>query len=331
MPQAPLRASLLALCTALLTACASTPPARPATPLPMVIAHRGGTADAPENTLEAIRLAIEHRADALWLTVQLSRDGVPVLYRPADLSALTDARGPVASFTAAELARVNAGWTFQRLGTGNKDKGKNSSTTTTTTTTNDYPYRDHPTGIPTLREALRAIPPGMPVILDMKALPAAPQTQAVARVLTEEQAWPRVVIYSTEADYQQSFSTYPQARLFESRDATRLRLLQVGLGAGCIEPPAASTWTAFELHRKVTVTEKFTLGEGRSEVDATLWSPEAVTCFRQRSPQVQIVAIAVNDAADYLAAARLGVDAVLADSPATMAAIRANLLARQPK
>nr|WP_232786561.1 glycerophosphodiester phosphodiesterase family protein [Achromobacter sp. DH1f] len=311
----------------MLTACASTPPARPAASLPMVIAHRGGTADAPENTLEAIRLAIEHRADALWLTVQLSRDGVPVLYRPADLSALTDARGPVASHTAAELARVNAGWTFQRPGTGNKDKGNDSSSSSSSSSSsnnNDYPYRDHPTGIPTLREALRAIPPGMPVILDMKALPAAPQTQAVARVLTEEQAWPRVVIYSTEADYQQSFAAYPQARLFESRDATRLRLLQVSLGAGCIEPPAASTWTAFELHRKVTVTEKFTLGEGRSEIDATLWSPESVACFRQRSPQVRIVAIAVNNAADYQAAACLGVDAVLADSPARMAAIRAD-------
>ncbi|CAB3835513.1 glycerophosphodiester phosphodiesterase family protein [Achromobacter deleyi] len=318
MPQAPLRASLLALCAALLTACASTPPARPAASLPLVIAHRGGTADAPENTLEAIQLAIENRADALWLTVQLSRDGVPVLYRPADLSALTDARGPVASHTATELARVNAGWTFQRPGTSSKDKAKDTGNG------NDYPYRDHPAGIPTLREALRTIPLGMPVILDMKALPAAPQTQAVARVLTEEQAWPRVVIYSTEADYQQSFAAYPQARLFESRDATRLRLLQVSLGAGCIEPPAASAWTAFELHRKVTVTEKFTLGEGRSEIDATLWSPESVACFRQRSPQVRIVAIAVNNAADYQAAACLGVDAVLADSPAKMAAIRAD-------
>lgn len=321
MPYAARRASLLALCAALLTACASPPPTASRLTLPMIIAHRGGTADAPENTLEAIRLAIEHRADALWLTVQLSRDGVPVLYRPADLSALTDARGPVASHTAAELARVNAGWTFQRPRTGNKDKGNDSSSSSSN---NDYPYRDHPTGIPTLREALRTIPPGMPVILDMKALPAAPQTQAVARVLTEEQAWPRVVIYSTEADYQQSFAAYPQARLFESRDATRLRLLQVSLGAGCIEPPAASAWAAFELHRKVTVTEKFTLGEGRSEIDATLWSPESVACFRQRSPQVRIVAIAVNNAADYQAAACLGVDAVLADSPAKMAAIRAD-------
>ena len=79
------------------------------------------------------------------------------------------------------------------------------------------------------------------------------------------------------------------------------------------------------------MTEKFTLGEGRSEIDATLWSPESVACFRQRSPQVRIVAIAVNNAADYEAAARLGVDAVLADSPATMAVIRANPVGEQPK
>lgn len=159
--------------------------------LPAIIAHRGGTGDAPENTLEAIRLSIEHRADAMWLTVQLSKDGVPVLYRPADLSALTDAKGPVSAYTAAELARVNAGWTF-RDGQA-------------------YPYREHPSGIPTLRQALRAMPASMPVILDMKALPAGPQTQAVARVLNEENAWQRVSIYSTEADYQQSFAAYPQA------------------------------------------------------------------------------------------------------------------------
>jgi glycerophosphoryl diester phosphodiesterase len=70
------------------------------TALPRIVAHRGGTGDAPENTLEAIRLALKHHADAMWLTVQLSKDGVPVLYRPADLAALTDAKGPVSARTA---------------------------------------------------------------------------------------------------------------------------------------------------------------------------------------------------------------------------------------
>ena len=46
---------------------------------------RGGTGDAPENTLPAIKLALENNAEAIWVTVQLSRDGVPVLYRSSDL------------------------------------------------------------------------------------------------------------------------------------------------------------------------------------------------------------------------------------------------------
>jgi glycerophosphoryl diester phosphodiesterase len=164
----------------------------------------------------------------------------------------------------------------------------------------------------------------MPVILDMKALPAEPQTQAVAQVLSEENAWSRVTLYSTEAEYQRSFAAYPQAKIFESRDATRGRLVRVLLNEGCIDAPAEHSSAAFELHRTVTVVEKFTLGEGRSEVNATLWTPATVACFRQR-PDVQLVAIAINSADDYRVAACLGMDAVLSDSPAKMAEVRAGI------
>jgi glycerophosphoryl diester phosphodiesterase len=299
-------ASILSLTITLLSACSTiTPPPS----LPRVIAHRAGTADAPENTLEAIRMAIANHADAIWLTVQLSKDGVPVLYRPADLAALTDATGPVAAHTAADLAKINAGWTFKSA---------------TAQSVDEFPYRRTPARIPTLRDALRQIPVQVPVILDMKALPAEPLTQAVARVLTEENAWPRVTIYSTEAPYQQTFAAWPQARVFEGRDTTRTRLLRVLLGEGCKDAPSANTPAAFELHRQLTVTEKFTLGEGRSAVLATMWTPATVACFRQNS-DVHIVAIAVNSADDFRTAACLHIDAVLADSPSQMAAIRAGL------
>ncbi|AOK45876.1 glycerophosphodiester phosphodiesterase [Burkholderia sp. MSMB617WGS] len=285
--------------------------------LPLVVAHRGGTGDAPENTLEAIREAAANRADAIWLTVQLSRDGIPVLYRPADLSALTQSSGPVARYTAAQLARMNAGWNFRDA------SGR-------------YPYRARPAGIPTLRDALRAIAPALPVVLDMKALPAGPQAKAVADVLTSEAAWPRVTIYSTDAAYQAAFVSYSQARLFESRDATRARLVSVLLGGACEGAPQAPSapgapgapvWTGFEMHRKLTVTERFTLGEGVSDVTATLWTPATVACFRRRA-NARILAIAVNDADDYRAAACLGIDAVLADSPRKMAEIKSALKAR---
>ena len=278
-------------------------------PNPLNIAHRGGAGLMPENTLAAFSDAVARGADGAELDVQLSKDGVPVLYRPADLSALTDASGPVSARTAAELAHVNAGWSFRLADAQGAE---------------DYPYRSRPVGIPTLREALRAIPASMPVVLDMKALPAEPQTRAVAQVLSEENAWSRVTLYSTEAEYQRGFAVYPQAKVFESRDATRTRLVRVLLDQGCLDAPAEHASAAFELHRAVTVVERFTLGEGRSEVNATLWTPATVACFRTH-PDVHIVAIAVNDADDYRAAACLGIDAVLSDSPEKMTAIRAGM------
>ena len=104
---------------------------------PQLIAHRGGTGDAPENTLPAIKLALENNAEAIWVTVQLSRDGVPVLYRSSDLSALTNSEGKVSSLTAAELAKVDAGW---------KWGGDN------------HPWRGKQATIPTLQSVLQQWP-----------------------------------------------------------------------------------------------------------------------------------------------------------------------------
>ncbi|SAL73088.1 hydrolase [Caballeronia peredens] len=285
-------------------------PAGDSPALPLIVAHRGGAADYPENTLIAIEGALHNRADAIWLTVQLTRDGVPVLYRPADLSVNTDGQGAVADFDLAALERLNAGWNFAPDGAGGATR---------------YPYRDHPVRIPTLVAALRAIPPAVPVMLDMKALPAAPQADAVARVLNEENAWPRVLVYSTDGAYQQAFAAYPQARSrqFETRDATRARLAAVALAHACEDPPSPETWAAFEYARKVELVERFTLGEARSAVTAKPWTPEAIRCFRTNG-ETPIVANGVDSADDYRAAACLGITAVLADSPRKMRAIRAS-------
>jgi glycerophosphoryl diester phosphodiesterase len=302
------RQAIALLACAALASCQAIRPNATVTRLPAIIAHRGGTADAPENTLEAIRLALAHHADALWLTVQLSSDGVPVLYRPADLSALTDGRGPIAQFTAAQLAALNAGWQFQDA-QGN------------------FPYRQRSVGIPTLRDALRIIPSGIPVFLDMKALPAAPQAAAVAGVLTEEHAWSRVTLYSTDSAYQTDFADYPQAQLFEPRDVTRRRLLEVLLDNRCEDAATPSAPAAFEWRRDVTVVETFTLGQGQSKVTTKAWTPTTVACFRRR-PSQPLIAIGINDAKDYRAAACLGLDAVLADSPAALTPVRNALSGR---
>ncbi|HYB69929.1 MAG TPA: glycerophosphodiester phosphodiesterase family protein, partial [Candidatus Bathyarchaeia archaeon] len=51
------------------------PPTTVTTERPLVIAHRGASADAPENTIAAFELALTQGAEGLELGVHLSRDG----------------------------------------------------------------------------------------------------------------------------------------------------------------------------------------------------------------------------------------------------------------
>lgn len=131
-------------------------------------------------------------------------------------------------------------------------------------------------------------------MLDMKAVPADQQAAAVARLLSEENAWQRVLIYSTDAAYQRAFAPWPQAQLFESRDATRGRLAAVALAGTCDDPPQSGTWSAFEFARQMELVETFTLGEARSTATAKLWTPEAVKCFRTNG-RTPIVAIGIGN------------------------------------
>ena len=72
---------------------------------PVVVAHRGDSFHAPENTLEAGRATREAGAPAWEIDVQLTRDGVPVLLHDESLKRTTD----VASKFAGD-PRGKAGW-----------------------------------------------------------------------------------------------------------------------------------------------------------------------------------------------------------------------------
>ncbi|MBP5226161.1 MAG: hypothetical protein J6336_02130, partial [Kiritimatiellae bacterium] len=47
--------------------------------VPMIISHRGESADAPENTMAAFQLAVERGVDAMECDVYVTADGVPVI------------------------------------------------------------------------------------------------------------------------------------------------------------------------------------------------------------------------------------------------------------
>lgn len=76
---------------------------------PAIIAHRGASAHAPENTLAAFRKAMEARADGIELDVHLSADGMVVVIHDADLSRTTNGSGKVHQTTLAELQKLDAG------------------------------------------------------------------------------------------------------------------------------------------------------------------------------------------------------------------------------
>ena len=66
-------------------------------------AHRGYAAHSIENTMAAFTKAIQYRADALELDVQISSDGVPVVIHDSTVDYSTTSSGNVKDFTAAEL------------------------------------------------------------------------------------------------------------------------------------------------------------------------------------------------------------------------------------
>jgi glycerophosphoryl diester phosphodiesterase len=80
----------------------------------MIIAHRGASGLAPENTLRAFRLAIALGAEGVEMDVQLTADGTPVVIHDAHVNRTTNGRGPVAGLTLEELTGLDAGRWFDR-------------------------------------------------------------------------------------------------------------------------------------------------------------------------------------------------------------------------
>ena len=79
---------------------------------PRVIAHRGFSGAAPENTMAAFGKAIEIGADMIELDVLLTSDGELIVIHDDTVDRTTGGEGRVASFTLEEIRRLDAGSWF---------------------------------------------------------------------------------------------------------------------------------------------------------------------------------------------------------------------------
>jgi glycerophosphoryl diester phosphodiesterase len=78
----------------------------------MIIAHRGFSGKAPENTMAAFKKAVDLGSDALEFDVRFSRDGQLVVFHDDVLERTTNGKGRVADLTLRELRHLDAGYWF---------------------------------------------------------------------------------------------------------------------------------------------------------------------------------------------------------------------------
>jgi glycerophosphoryl diester phosphodiesterase len=144
---------------------------------PVNLAHRGASALAPENSLEAFRIAVEAGAGGLELDVHMTRDGHVVVIHDPTVERTTSGKGAISEMTIDELRALDAGYGFSL------DGGRTR------------PYRGRGVRVPTLEEVLEEFP-GVAVNIDIKA--AYPGVEAaVLQVLRETDAWGRALVVST--------------------------------------------------------------------------------------------------------------------------------------
>jgi glycerophosphoryl diester phosphodiesterase len=144
----------------------------------LIIAHRGNSSVAPENTLPAFAKALAVKADLVELDYHHSADGVPFVLHDDNLDRTTDAQTLlgkdkvlVASLPAAELGKLDAGLWFSDDFKGTK--------------------------LPTLVESLAAIQAGSTTLIERKAGDAA----TLVKLLEREKLTDKVVVQSFDWEF----------------------------------------------------------------------------------------------------------------------------------
>ncbi len=130
-----------ALCAAVITGCAPAPGVA-AMERPLVVAHRGASAYAPENTVPAYELAWEMGADAGEVDVYITADDGIICIHDYTTDRTTGHEGIVFEMTIPELRELDAGSWMGEEWAGTK--------------------------LPLLEELYETMPPGTPMFVEIK-------------------------------------------------------------------------------------------------------------------------------------------------------------------
>jgi glycerophosphoryl diester phosphodiesterase len=251
---------------------------------PLVYAHRGGSALRPENTHTAFEHGLSLGADGLELDVHLSRDGVVIVHHDATLERTTNGHGPISALTAAELAEIDAGYTFS---------GGNG----------EFAFRGRGIRLPRLGDVLSRYP-GIPLIIELKQ-----PGEALARRTIEEvrraNAVERVVLGSFYySALRAARQIEPAVRTGAAREETRWALYRSWVRWPLGSPAYREFQVPERSGRTVIVTPPFVAHAHRAGLPVKVWT--------------------VDDRADIDRLLGWGADAIISDRPdVAVAAVRA--------
>jgi glycerophosphoryl diester phosphodiesterase len=254
---------------------------------PVNLAHRGASALAPENTIEAFRLAVEAGAGGLELDVHMTRDGHIVVIHDATVDRTTSGTGAVSEMTLDELRRLDAGHNFSPDGGPTR------------------PYRGRGVRVPTLGEVLREFP-GVAVNIDIKAGTSGIE-ETVFGVLREANALRRAIVVSTPHATVKRFRKVSGGHVSTGGSKWEIGLFYV-LSRLRLERLVRPAYDALQVplrHRGILVV-----------------TPRFVRAAHARG--VRVDAWTINQADEMRRLLDLGVDVIMTDRPDTLAEVLEN-------
>lgn len=236
----------------------SQPRHRPGSPYlagaPLLIAHRGGAALAPENTLLAFRRAIDWwGSDILELDVQPTRDGEVVVFHDDTLDRTTDGSGRVVDHTLAELRRLDAGYRFTPNG------GRT------------FPFRGRGIEIPTLGEVFRELP-GVRVNIELKNGRA---QERVWETIVEHNALDRILIAAGRTRDRARLNRYP-VPTSAGQGELMIFAAQLQLGGIVVPPRVDALQVPPEWNGRTVVTPEFVSAAQKHNLAVHVWTVDEI-------------------------------------------------------
>jgi glycerophosphoryl diester phosphodiesterase len=254
---------------------------------PVNLAHRGASALAPENTIEAFQLAVEAGAGGLELDVHMTRDGHIVVIHDATVDRTTNGSGAVSEMTLHELRGFDAGYSFSPDGGPTR------------------PYRGRGVRVPTLGQVLEEFPE-VAVNIEIKA-PTPGIEETVLGILRGANASERTLVVSTPHAIVKRFRKISAGLISTGASRWEIGVFYISsrLRLERLVRPAYDALQVPIRHRgMLVVTPRFVRAAHARDVRVDVWT--------------------INQADEMRRLLDLGVDVIMTDRPGTLAGVLEN-------